>query len=277
MIKPRLHAPDIELRSMIPNLLTTISLCSGLASLHFSVRADWDRALAAIAVAAIFDALDGRAARLLRVSSNFGAVLDSLSDFLSFGVAPAMLVHQWMRRGDAPLRSPASAPDTGWDIFILIAAMTYALCAALRLARFTAAPSRAKPGSPLSHFFVGMPSPAAAGAVLIPVMLEQSRTFGDTLRTPPWAIGAYAIFIGLLMISRLPMFAFKKLRVKRHLVVPSLVIVGLLVFVVVKDAWLAASTLAGLYLLSLPLSIGAYRKAKTAARGQEPAGAVTVV
>lgn len=257
----------VEARKIIPNLLTTVSLCSGMAALHFAVKAEWDRALAAIAVAAVFDALDGRAARLLHVSSRFGAVLDSLSDFLSFGVAPAFIIHQWMLRG----QTPAAAGDAGgqsakWLVTLVLAAtMTYALCAALRLARFTAAARRAKPASPLSRFFVGMPSPAAAGAVLIPVMIERSYTFGQ-YNLPDWVVLMYTFVIGSLMISRVPMFSFKRVRVERYLVVPGLVIVGLFVAIAMKDPWLAASALAGLYLLSLPLSVGAYRRVRNAMR-----------
>lgn len=239
------RARSIPLRRVLPNLLTTLSLCSGLASLHFSLEAHWDRAIAAIAVAAVFDVLDGGAARLLRASSKFGAVLDSLSDFLSFGVAPALVMHEWMLK---------SAGAGG-----LAATMTFVLCSALRLARFTSA-RRAPTGSPLSRYFVGMPTPAAAGAVLIPAMLYLSEWVGYAAPSP--IVIAYTLAIALLMISRQPMFSLKKLRIPRRVVPLLLVATGLLVALASKDVWLAGVAVFGGYLCTLPLSIGAYRRAR---------------
>ena len=282
----------VPIRHFIPNLITTISLCCGLASIHFTLKQDWDRAILAVILAAVFDALDGRAARLLKVSSPFGAVLDSLSDFVSFGVAPAILLHQWMLKDE--------------DVFGLAAVMTFALCSALRLARFTSAvkPPRAlapdgseRPFSPeearsavLSGlFFTGMPTPAAAAAVLIPPMLMFSKLMGSGVReffgvgpgvdptvaaariaagqvaqpaSPliAWTVILYTFLIALLMVSRIPMFSFKKLRVGKAAYVPLLVIVGLAVVLVVRDTWLAVSVFAGAYLGSMVLSVVTYRR-----------------
>jgi len=246
----RIQRPHVPIRALIPNLLTTIALCSGLASLHFSTKGQWNHALACIAVAAIFDTLDGRAARLLRVSSKFGAVLDSLSDFLCFGVAPALMLHQRL------------LDEEFWG---LAACMTYALCAALRLARFTAAAPAPPEEAALGRFFTGMPSPAAAGAVLIPIMLAQTQelmaksqsSLGQfqavqQFNVPNWAVIAYTFFVGWLMVSRRPMFSFKKVKVHRQLVVPLLALIGVMVFAATKFPWLVASALAGAYLLTLP-------------------------
>lgn len=233
-----------SVRRLLPNLLTTVSLCSGLASLDFSIRGEWGAAIVAIAFAALFDALDGLAARLLKAQSRFGEVLDSLSDFLSFGVAPAALLHLWLLKGA--------------DVFGLAAAMTYALCAALRLARFTAEASarplpapgqKAKP----SRYFTGMPSPAAAGAALVPPMIELSPIIKWS--PPQWLVVVYTFAIGLLMISRLPMFSIKAVRVRRSLRLFVLVGVGLLVAVARRDFFLAGVIVAGGYLLTLPLSV----------------------
>jgi|GEM_PF-244041 len=234
----RVPRPHVSLRAIFPNLLTTVALCSGLASLHFSTNAKWDQALACIAVAAIFDTLDGRAARLLRVSSKFGAVLDSLSDFLCFGVAPALMLHQWLLEEK--------------EFWGLAACMTYALCAALRLARFTAAAPARPEEAPLATFFTGMPSPAAAGAVLIPIMLAQSEIV--KFRIPDIGVIAYTFFVGWLMVSRRPMYSFKKVRLHRHAVVPLLALIGVLVFAATKHPWLVTSGIAGVYLLTLPIA-----------------------
>lgn len=279
----------VPIRHIIPNLITTIALCCGLASIHFTLKPDWDRAILCIILAAVFDALDGRAARLLKASSPFGAVLDSLGDFLSFGVAPAVLLHQWLLKENG-------------DVFGLAAVMTFALCSALRLARFTAAvkPKSASTTPPsleeqratllASNFFVGMPTPAAAAAVLIPPMLMYSKNVGEKVRTffgiaepivdtartsarlvidqpahptsplITWTVILYTFLIAYLMVSRIPMFSFKKLRINRRAVVPLLLAVGLLVGLAVYDTWLMVTVISGAYLCSLPLAVWWHRK-----------------
>lgn len=257
------EARGVPIRYILPNLLTTTALCCGLAAVHFSIKAafgpaadnspqfgDWDRALASVALSAIFDALDGRAARLLRVTSRFGAVLDSLSDFVSFGVAPALMLYLWSLRGE--------------DALGLAAVVVFTLCSGLRLARFTAmASTKTQLPTPqaqvLKGYFAGCPTPAAAGAVLIPIMLAQSRKVAWTM--PTWGVIALTFFVAWLMISRRPMFSFKKVRVKKALVVPMLALVGLAVILTAKDPWLGAAALGGLYVASLPLSMLSYHRA----------------
>ena len=257
--RPTMRRKAIPLRLLLPNILTTLALCSGLSALHFALEGDWDRALSAIVAAAIFDVLDGGAARLLRGSSKFGAVLDSLSDFLSFGVAPALILHQWML-------SAQGAPG-------LAATMTYALCAAMRLARFTSA-RKLPPGSPLARFFVGLPTPAAAGIVLIPVMLEASKW--ASVRTPWWLVAAHVLLVAWLMISKRPCFSFKRVRVRRGFVVPLLVAIGFVAVGAVKDAWLTLTLITAVYLLSIPVSSVLHAKLKsqaaTAAAGRADGG-----
>lgn len=252
----------VPVRYLIPNLLTTAALCCGLAALHFAIREDWNRALLGIGMSALFDALDGRMARLLRVSSRFGAVLDSLSDFLSFGVAPAILIHLWMHGKHA----------TGLDErLLLLAVSAYALCSALRLARFTSSIPTSAPKAPQSplagRFFTGMPTPAAAGCVLIPVMLDQSKTFDWKL--PPWTVIAWAFLIAWLMISRVPMYSFKKVRVRRALVPPLLLIAGLTVASLALDTWLTFTGVCAVYILLIPVSVWSHHRAAKAA-GEAP-------
>lgn len=239
--------------ALIPNLLTTLALCSGLAALHFIMKPNYEKAMAAVVFAGVFDALDGRAARLLRVTSGFGAILDSLSDFLAFGVAPALILHRWML---------AEQGVAG-----VAAVMTYALCAALRLARFTAAVPAAKgTGSAPEKHFTGMPSPAAAGAVLIPPFLEYSDLV--SWRAPGWAVVALTLVIAVLMISRVPMFSLKSLRLGRRVVAPVLVATGLGVVGMMRDPWLTLAVLAGLYVVSIPVTAGIVWMR----RGEPPAG-----
>jgi CDP-diacylglycerol--serine O-phosphatidyltransferase len=259
---------EVPLAALIPNLLTTLALSSGLASIHFSIRAAvlqaaeptadvsryWERALGAIILSAIFDALDGRAARLLHVTSKFGAVLDSLSDFVSFGVAPAIILHQLV------LTELINAPDADPQARLLRAlglgpVIIFALCSGMRLARFTAAASIPKPGpaTPPSNYFVGMPTPAAAGAVLVPALIIVSDTLDYQLRA--WAAGLYTLLIAFLMISRIPMFALKTLKVSRVWVAPLLVLVGVVVVLAISDMWMTMAGISMVYLLSLPFAV----------------------
>lgn len=269
---------DVPFRFILPNLLTTIALCTGMASIHFSLKATtrtaadpsipftdveriWEKAIACIFVAAIFDVLDGRAARMLRAQSSFGAILDSLSDLICFGVAPAMLLHQW---------TLSSCDLFGYnaDILGLAAVMTFVLCSALRLARFTAAAGavRVPPGTPeapktpaaASHYFVGLPTPAAAVAVLIPAMLAVSTWPRATL--PDWFVMPFTFAIAILMIGRQHMFSLKKLRIPRRWVMAFFVLIGLIVVGVAKAPFLTISIIAGLYVLSAPLSVVMYRR-----------------
>lgn len=245
----------MPIRHLIPNAITTTALCCGLAAIHAALKGEWKDALLFIAAAALFDALDGRAARLLKATSSFGSVLDSLSDFLCFGVAPALILHQWMLK------------DQDW--LGLLASMLFALCSALRLARFTAAsplPPNLGPAAQAMHakFFVGMPTPAAACAVLIPILLSVSPRL--ELQLAPWIVISSTILIALLMVSRQPMFSFKKLKVPRPVIVPLLVVIGLIVVGARKDLWLTLACLAGAYVLSFPLALYQHHKlAKLAA------------
>ncbi|MCC6677108.1 MAG: phosphatidylcholine/phosphatidylserine synthase [Phycisphaerales bacterium] len=286
---PRRGKRDVRIRQLIPNIITTAAMSCGLASIHYSLLSDWNRAMVAILFAALLDALDGRAARLLRATSPFGAVLDSLSDFLCFGIAPALLLHEWIL-------------GQTHDVLGLVPVVTFVLCSALRLARFTAAaqqshtrpaprpaPRRREPdairSAIASKFFIGMPTPAAAAVVLVPAMLVYGKFLGplagtgrgllgffgveSTNRDVPaqpaddlvfWFIAVYVLLISFLMISRLPMFSFKKLRIARRFVVPLLVAVGIIAVLALKDLWLIAATLSLAYLASLPLSIRAHQR-----------------
>ncbi len=256
------HLRTVPARRLIPSVLTTVALCSGMASLHFSIKGSFPQAIAAIALAALFDALDGRAARLLKATTRFGAVLDSLADFLSFGVAPALVLYQWMLGDQARLGRS--------DVLGLAAVMAYVLCGALRLARFTAMPATPlvtplTPSRP-SRYFVGLPSPAAAGIVLIPIMIEMSWTI--RWQPPEWVVVPWTFIVALLMVSRLAVYSIKAARVPRGWAVPLLVVVGMVVVIAVKDPWLAATGLSLLYLGTLPLSVleqaGSRKRARAA-------------
>lgn len=259
----------VPIRKVIPSVITTASMCCGLASIHFSLKGDTNEllktALFAIGLAALLDTLDGRAARLLKATSRFGAVLDSLSDLVAFGVAPGLLLHQWMLKDQGSLG--------------LAAVVAFVMCSALRLARFTSMPTQKPSRSALAMFFQGLPTPAAAGAVLAPVMLDVSRYAhirSEKVVSPEYiqALGpalviANTFVVAALMISRIPMFSFKKVRIRRAAVVPLLALMGLLVIAMFKDPWLTMPLIVWGYLATIPFSFAAYRKASAEIRRLE--------
>lgn len=225
---------------LAPNMVTTLALCSGLTSIRFSLQERWEAAVIAILLAALLDGIDGRLARLLKGSTKFGAELDSLSDFLCFGVAPVILLYRW---------SLSDLGNIGW-----LAVLVYATCCALRLARFNSALEDTNQPAWAANFFTGVPSPAAAGLVILfPVLSFQ---FGDAVRWAPINF-VWAIAIGLLMVSRVPAFSFKKIKIRRELTLLLLVGFGIFVALLMTEPWLTLIALAAGYLALLPFSIRA--------------------
>jgi CDP-diacylglycerol---serine O-phosphatidyltransferase len=199
----------IPARQIFPNLVTLLALCVGLTSIRMSIELRFDAAIAAIAIAAFLDGIDGRVARLLKSTSRFGAELDSLTDFLNFGVAPAMLIYVW---------ALDELKAVGW-----IAAMIFALCGALRLARFNVALDAPKRPEWQSNYFVGVPAPAGAMISMLPIYLEFVGVPHGFLTAPVVLI--YTLAIGFLMVSRVPTWSGKMVgrRIPRDSVLPIFV------------------------------------------------------
>jgi CDP-diacylglycerol--serine O-phosphatidyltransferase len=235
----------IPVRTLAPNLITLLALCAGLTAIRMAFENRYVLALAAIVFAAILDGIDGRLARFLKGTSRFGAELDSLSDFVNFGVAPSLILYFW------DLHELKSA---GW-----IAAMVFAICAGLRLARFNVMIDDPDKPAWTSNFFVGMPAPAGAITVLLPiyaVFLGMPRSAALT-----WLTLFYTLAIALLMVSRLPVFSGKRVgtRVPPEMVGPIIVMVVLSIALLIAYPWivLTAGTLA--YLAGLPFGWLSYR------------------
>ena len=229
---------------LIPNVLTIAALCSGLTAIRFALHEQFPLAVIAIIVAAIFDALDGRVARRLGVTSRFGAELDSLSDFLCFGVAPALVLYLASLKDGGALR---------W-----VATLMFPICSALRLARFnTGLLADTPPPAWTGSYFTGVPAPAGALLALIPLMVSF-----EEVAWPRHAlvVGATLVAVGGLMVSRLPTFSFKKGRVPRHLVLPSLLGAALVMGVIVSAPWIGLSLLGLVYLSLIPFSWFAYQR-----------------
>jgi CDP-diacylglycerol--serine O-phosphatidyltransferase len=227
---------QIPVRVLVPNVITLLALCAGLTGIRLAIEERYELALGAIVFAAVLDAVDGRVARMIKGTSRFGAELDSLADFVNFGVAPGLILYFW---GLKPLG------NIGW-----IAAMVFAICASLRLARFNV--QIEDPDRPVwaGNFFTGIPAPAGAIAVLLPIYLY-------FLQVPvaPTLTLIYTFVIAGLMISRLPVLSGKKYgaRVPPELVLPVILVAVCLIALLVSYPWylLTAGTI--LYLALLPL------------------------
>ena len=223
---------------LLPNAVTVLALCSGLSAVNFALAGRFDLCVAAIAAAAVFDALDGGLARLLDASSKIGAELDSLSDLVAFGVSPALLFYIWRLDGNR----------LGW-----VVALVFAVCMALRLARFNTLIDAEQRWPFAKEFFVGVPAPAAALVGGLPLLLWLQ--FGDGWWSAPLTVGLWALFAALLMVSRLPTISLKTARVPTRLVPPALVLVGLAFALLVAEPFLAMTAVAVGYLLLLPFTI----------------------
>ncbi len=239
----RLHGFSIN--RLIPNFLTLAALCSGLTAIRFALQGEMRLAVIAIIVAAIFDALDGRVARRLGVTSRFGAELDSLSDFLCFGVTPALVLY---------LATLKDGGALGWVVTLM-----FPICSALRLARFnTTLVSETPPPTWTGSYFTGVPAPAGALLALIPLMVS----FEIEAAWPRHAllVGAVLVVVGGLMVSRIPTYSFKKGRVPRHLVLPSLLGAALVMGVLASAPWIGMSLIGLAYASLIPFSWMAYRR-----------------
>lgn len=239
---------SLSFNRIFPNMITLLALCAGLTSIRYAFNDQWDRAVLAIVIAGMLDGLDGRIARLLRGTSDFGAELDSLADAISFGVAPALVMFLWAMH---------DAGGLGWAVCLL-----HAVCTVLRLARFNT-----MIGQDLPHwahnYFTGVPSPGGAGIALMPMffwLLTDERIFRH------WAVGGvFLIAAAFLMVSRVPIFSGKHMRLKPQLVVPLMVGVGVLAGLLWAEPWATLSFIGLAYIAMIPMSVYSYRRLKRGA------------
>lgn len=236
---------------ILPNLTTVMALCMGLSAVRFALLEKWEFALAAILVAGILDGMDGRIARMLNSTSRFGAELDSLSDFISFGVSPALVIY---------FRSLHEWRGYGW-LFVLY----FTVCMALRLARFNTMSIEGTSPAWSSKFFVGTPAPATAILALTPTML--SIDFYPVFWTSPLVNAVTLFCIGSLAISRIPAYSFKKVNISNQYVIPIMISGTLILGLLFVEPWFTLSAIAIGYLCTLPFSIRAFRRMKMAEKG----------
>jgi CDP-diacylglycerol--serine O-phosphatidyltransferase len=247
----------IPMRFVLPNLVTLLAICIGLTGVRFAIEGHFDMAVYAIIVAAILDGLDGRIARALKGTSRFGAELDSLADFVDFGVAPALVLYLWALHEHRSF---------GW-----FAALIFAIAGALRLARFNVMIDDPNKPAWSANFFVGMPAPAGAVLVMLPIYLHFGVDMPNDRAYVPFEI-AYVLFIAFLMASRIPHFSGKRVgRVPREWFIPVLLgaIAALLLILTYPMQMLIVMSLA--YLALIPLSVRrflAYQHEDEMAAGQ---------
>ena len=238
----------LPLRSVVPNAVTALALCVGLSGVRFAIAGEWDRAILAIVIAAVLDGMDGRIARMLNGQSRFGAELDSLSDVIAFGVSPAIIVHLW---------SLQHWPRFGW-----LFALAYAVCTALRLARFNAMIDVTEQPHKSAGFLTGVPAPAGAGLLLLPMYLWMASEGEWAWLREIWVTAPWAALVAVLMISNVATFSWTSLRLRSHVRLWVLAVVALVGGALFTAPWHTLSVSAALYAALIPFSIWSYAKVK---------------
>ena len=246
MTDPEREAGGIPFRAMVPNAVTLLALCFGLTGVSLAISGDWERALGSIVFAGVLDGFDGRIARMLRAQSRFGAELDSLSDNIAFGTAPALIMFLW---------SLKEAPRFGW-----IAALSLAVCCALRLARFNSRIDVVEQPHKSAGFNTGVPAPAGAGLTFIPVYLWLI-TGNEAFRQWP-GVMAWTLFIAVLMISNLPTYSWSSIRIRSSWRLLALAGIALVGAALIRAPWHTLLGISALYLLMLPFAYASYARVR---------------
>jgi CDP-diacylglycerol--serine O-phosphatidyltransferase len=239
----------IPVRMLVPNVITLLAICAGLTAIRLSTEGKVEWAVAAIVFAAVLDGIDGRVARMIKGQSKFGAELDSLADFVNFGVAPGLILYFWQLH---------ELNNGGW-----IAAMVFAISGGLRLARFNATIDDPNKPAYAGNYFTGVPAPMGAILALLPIYLA----FLGTPKPPAMLTAAYVLLIAFLMVSRLPVYSGKqvRMRVPPEMVLPVFVSVIFFIAILIGYPWHVLSVGSVLYLASLPLGWKSYKDQERAA------------
>lgn len=247
--------PGISLRALAPNAITALALCTGLSGAWFAMQGRWESAVAAIVIAGVLDAMDGRIARMLKGESRFGAELDSLSDVIAFGATPALVMYMWAMQ---------DMPRFGWTISVF-----FVLCAALRLARFNARIDTENQPHKSAGFNTGVPSPPGAALALLPMMIwfeTEAEWVRDYRLLAPWLL-----LCALLMISNVATYSWSSIKVRRSLRFMALAAVGLFAATLVAAPWVALIGAAIIYAALLPFSMMSYARVKRTQRNSAEA------
>ncbi|MEJ7934083.1 phosphatidylcholine/phosphatidylserine synthase [Sphingobium sp. AN558] len=229
-----------------PNAVTAMAMCFGLTGVRYGISGEWERAVLAILIAGVLDGLDGRIARLLRGESRFGAELDSLSDSIAFGVAPALILYLW---------SLQAMPKFGW-----IFALAHALSCALRLARFNANIDADIQPHKSAGFLTGVPAPAGAGLTFVPIYLW--LVTGEPIFRAWYVVAPWTAFIAFLMISSVATYTWSALRLRKRIRLEAIALAGLLAALLITDPWLTLLLICAIYLALMPFGMIAYARVR---------------
>jgi CDP-diacylglycerol--serine O-phosphatidyltransferase len=236
----------LTLRAVVPNAITAAALCSGLTGVRFAIVGDGEKSLFAIVLAGMLDGIDGRIARLLKAQSRFGAELDSLADSLSFGMAPALVLFLW---------SLQELPRFGW-----FASLAFAICCALRLARFNARIDEDDQPHKSAGFLTGVPAPVGAGLAFLPMYLWIATD--EPLFREPWLVAAWVAAMAFLMISNIATLSWKSIRPSRSIRLEAIALVGVVFAALVTEPWWTLAAICLVYIALMPLGIANYAKVK---------------
>lgn len=243
---PATPGRGLALRAVLPNAITAAALCSGLTGIRFAINGDWQMALFAIILAGMLDGIDGRIARLLKAQSRFGAELDSLADSLSFGMAPALVLYLW---------SLNDLPRLGW-----FAALAFAICMALRLARFNARIDVEDQPHKSVGFLTGVPAPVGAGLAFLPMYLWIAS--GEAVFRHPVLVAAWVTVIAGLAISNLATLSWTLIRPKRSIRLVAIGLAGLVFAALLTEPWWTLAAISIGYLATMPYSFMRYARVK---------------
>lgn len=257
------RGPGLPLRAVAPNAVTALALCSGLSGIRFAMSGQWELAVAMVLVAGVLDGLDGRVARMLHGESRFGAELDSLSDAISFGVAPALILYLW---------SLKELPRFGW-----IASLMLAVFCALRLARFNANIDVSEQPHKSAGFLTGVPAPTGAGLALLPMFVWFCT--GEPIARSPLVVAPWTALVAMLLVSSVATFSWTSLRLRRNIRFEAIAVIVIVGAAAVTAPWHTAVAACLAYLLGLPFSIASYNRVRrlrnnaTTVAGPIPPGA----
>ncbi|MBA1142162.1 CDP-alcohol phosphatidyltransferase family protein [Mesorhizobium neociceri] len=241
---PRIR--EIPMRMVLPNLVTVLAICAGLSGIRFGFEGRFEPAVVMVLLAAFLDGIDGRLARMLKATSKFGAQMDSLADIVNFGVAPALVLYAF-------LLDRAGSP--GW-----IAVLLFAIACGLRLARFNVLDEDHDRPIWQSEYFVGVPAPAGAVLVMLPLYLSFLRVGVEPSRPAAFVATGFTILVAFLLVSRLPVYSGKSLKVPGDKVLPIILAVVLYVLLLMTYPWYTLTASVAGYLIFLPFSVRAYSK-----------------
>ncbi len=237
---------EFPITRIFPNIITVMAICCGFTSVRYALDQQWMMAVNFIIIAGFLDVVDGRLARFLKATSDFGAQLDSLADFVNFGIAPSIVIYLWSLHN-------VEINGLGWAF-----SLSFTVCTAVRLARFNSDLLDVNRPDWKNGFFTGIPSPAGAYLAIMPIMLsfeiEAIKHFN------PIYLGIYITLVGLMMASRIPTFATKRIIIKKENISFVLVVAGLIVGAITIDPWGFLPIFGLIYICSIPFSIIAYKK-----------------